>query len=106
MRGQLDIDPDDAENLGLLADYLANVGELAAARSAIDRALQMSPGNASAHYFAAVIERRGGNDAGALAALREALRLGYSARMLAADPQFDTLWDDGGFDAFVARESA
>ncbi len=106
VRGQLDVDPDDAENLGLLADYLANVDELQAARSAIQRALQISPQNASAHYFAAVIERRDGNDARALAALREALRLGYSARMLAADPQFDALWNNGGFDAVMARELA
>ena len=93
VRKQLDVNPDEPEDLSYLSVYLTNSGDHAGARVAIERSLAIAPENPSAHYFAAILEMNSGNDEKALSALEKAVRFGYSYKLLEADPEFSSLKD-------------
>jgi TolB-like protein/DNA-binding winged helix-turn-helix (wHTH) protein/Tfp pilus assembly protein PilF len=102
VRQQLDVvDADNPDDLYLLGNYLVNTGDLAGAREAIDRSLSLDEGNPSAHYFAAILELNSGNEQEALARLENACNLGYSYKLLAADPEFDALRPQAAFTALL-----
>lgn len=88
---QLAINPDDADDLAYLAVYQTNSGDHAAARIAIDHSLELAPDNPNAHYFHAILEMNSGNDEKALSELAKATNLGYSLKLLEADPEFAKL---------------
>lgn len=95
------VDADNPDDLYLLGNYLLNTGDLDGAREAIDRSLSLDENNASAHYFAAILELHSGNEEKALARLETACRLGYSNKLLAADPEFDALKPQAAFTALL-----
>jgi serine/threonine-protein kinase len=88
---QLSVNPDDPEDLALLGVYLANTGKLDSARDAIDQSLSLAPGNPSTHYFLAILELNAGNDEKTVESLAKAVQLGYSLKLLDADPEFAAL---------------
>jgi TolB-like protein/DNA-binding winged helix-turn-helix (wHTH) protein/Tfp pilus assembly protein PilF len=95
------VDADNPDDLYLLGNYLLNTGDLAGAREAIERSLSLDENNPSAHYFAAILELNSGNEQEALAELEKACNLGYSYRLLAADPEFDVLRPQAAFTALL-----
>jgi TolB-like protein/DNA-binding winged helix-turn-helix (wHTH) protein/Tfp pilus assembly protein PilF len=102
VRQQLEVvNADSPDDLYLLGDYLVNTGDLAGARKAIERSLSLTEDSASAHYFAAILELNSGNEQKALAELEKACDLGYSYKLLAADPEFDTLRPQAAFTALL-----
>lgn len=96
-RTNLDVNPDDAENLAYLAVYLINVREVEAAKASADRALMLAPESPSAHYFSAIVAFQTGNDGRGLAQLNLAVKFGYSTKLLNADPQFEHVREHADF---------
>ena len=99
----LDRNPVEPENLAYLAVYRTNSGDHAAARIAIEHSLALAPESPSTHYFAAILEMNSGNDEKALSELAKAARLGYSYKLLGADPEFAELRENAGFRAMLAE---
>lgn len=95
------VNPDNADDLYLLGAYLMNTGDLAGAREAIERSLSIAGDSPSAHYFAAILELNSGNKQKALVELEKACNLGYSYKLLAADPEFDALRPQEAFTALL-----
>lgn len=100
---RLAINPDDPEDLANLAAYLANTGRGEEARRAAYRAMELAPENPTTHYFAAIAEIRGGSRDTALELLKSAVRHGYSVQLIAADPQFESVRDEGVFKTLIAK---
>ncbi len=100
---QLAINPDEPEDLYHLSAYRVNTGDLAGARDAMERSLSLAPENPSAHYFAAILEMNSGNDEVAMAELEKATSLGYSYKLLQADPEFETLQAHAEFTALLDK---
>jgi TolB-like protein/Flp pilus assembly protein TadD len=100
---RLAVNPDDAEDLAHLAAYLVNTGRGEEARSAAYRAIELAPDNPSPHYFAAIVEIRSGAPEASLELLEAALGHGYSVRLIAVDPQFDTVREESAFKNLIAR---
>jgi len=88
---QLSVNPNEPEDLARLGAYLANSGNLDDAREALNRSMQLAPGDPTTHYYTAVLEMISGNDDKALEKLAKAVQLGYSLEMLEADPTFAAL---------------
>jgi serine/threonine-protein kinase len=88
---QLVINPDQPEDLAYLAVYRTNSGDHDVARQAINRSLQLAPESPTAHYFNAILEINTGNDEKALRELAKSVELGYSLKLLEADPEFARL---------------
>lgn len=87
-RAAIEINNEDSRAMYYLASYLAHLGQLEEARSWAARAREISPRDPAVHYFSAVVESFAGNDDATVDALAEALRLGYSSRIIRADPYF------------------
>jgi tetratricopeptide (TPR) repeat protein/predicted Ser/Thr protein kinase len=87
---------------------LAKLGRHSAARSAILRALELEPQNASNAYEAAVIANTAGAEEEAIARLEQAVRLGASVDDLRRDPEFANFAKTGRLQAIIsgARSSA
>jgi tetratricopeptide (TPR) repeat protein len=100
---RLAINPDDAEDLANLAAYLGNTGRAEEARRAAYRAMELAPEDPATHYFAAVAEIRGGSRDTALELLKSAVRHGYSVQLIAADPQFESVREEGVFKTLIAK---
>ena len=104
----LAVNPRDATLLADLGECRAMLGEGAAARERISRALELAPSDINVLYRAASIEEQLGDRAAALAHLGDALRGGYSRHEVAADPglaalrrdpRFDELWQSSQTDS-------
>jgi tetratricopeptide (TPR) repeat protein len=95
------VNADNPDDLYLLGDYLVNAGDLAGAREAIQRSLSLAEDSPSAHYFAAILELNSGDEEKALAELEKACDLGYSYKLLTADPVFDALRPQAAFTALL-----
>jgi tetratricopeptide (TPR) repeat protein/TolB-like protein len=85
------VNPGDVATTVRLAGYDAALGRVELARLALEEALRLTPRDPYLYYDAAVAWANMGMTAQALDALRDAVRLGYPARLVAADPMFDTL---------------
>ena len=83
---ELLLNPNDWETLGLLGIYYGFTNEPAVARRYADKMLATAPTQATAHYFDALVHWARGDAAATHAALRQALRLGFSFDMLQRDP--------------------
>ena len=73
------------------------------ARRAAYRAIELAPEDPTTHYFAAIAEIRGGDRETALELLKSAVRHGYSVQLIAADPQFESVRDEGVFKTLIAK---
>ncbi|MDJ0909309.1 MAG: FlgO family outer membrane protein [Woeseiaceae bacterium] len=90
-REQLAINPDDGGVLTFLAYCLAETGRDSEAEETIERAIEILPEDAAAHYFAALILNRSGDTNATLTELEAAIEHGHSHRTLAADPRLENL---------------
>lgn len=102
---QLAVNPDEGEVLMYLANYLARIGQSAAANRVIRRALAILPDDPSSHYFSAVVNNRDGDIEDALSELESAARFGYSLNNLEADPEFKDLNNHPRFRALFESET-
>lgn len=102
---QLAVNPDEPEDLYYLSVYRTNTGDLAGAQVAIERALFLAPESPSAHYFAAILQLKSGNDEKAVSELAKAARLGYSYMLLEADPEFAALQENSVFRAMLSKKN-
>jgi TolB-like protein/Flp pilus assembly protein TadD len=100
----LQLNPDDAYTLAMLAHYLINTDKPDAANSHLARAKELSPDNMYVHYYAALIAANVGDVDGALSSSRRAIESGYSSQVLLADaglrpvidnPEFRKLLENG-----------
>jgi tetratricopeptide (TPR) repeat protein len=89
--GELKIDPSDTSTLSLMAVYLAKVGRAEHARAAASRAMALAPGDGAVRFRAAEVLALGGLVDDALAAIEEAVRLGFSRSRISEEEDFVTL---------------
>ena len=99
---QLVINPDEPEDLAYSSIYLTNIGELNAARIAMNRALDLAPENPNMHYAAAILELNSGDRDAAMNELQHALRSGYSLRLLINDPEFVSIRNQDNYQALIS----
>jgi tetratricopeptide (TPR) repeat protein len=84
------VNPKDSRAMYYLASYLAHLGQFDEARAWSAKAVEISPEDPTAFYFTAVVESLGDDEEAAIDALAEALRLGYSVRIIKHGPYFDS----------------
>ncbi len=88
---ELLINPNDALLLADLAYYHSMMGDAVAALEALDRALALLPSDIDVQHRGAQIHQALGNETRALELLEEAVRNGYPADEIRADPLFADL---------------
>ena len=98
----LDVNPNDWRALAYVASYHANLGNIEAALTMLDRALALGPNDKQVHFFGAVTHVALGNVDRALQFLEEAAGLGYSAHAIASDPVFMEMRGDERFKNLLA----
>lgn len=101
---QLQVNPNDAELLGNLADYYSMIGDRTQATSFLDRSLRLGHGNKDLLFNAAMVYTQLGDTSVALEWLRKALRAGYSASTVREAPSFDRLRDDPRFQELLRSQ--
>jgi tetratricopeptide (TPR) repeat protein len=99
---RLAINPNDAEDLMYQGAYLANLDRHKEAIAAVTRAAEIAPDSPSTRYFEAIVQNFVGNPDKSLEKLEKAVELGYPLRLIAADPQFENLHNNGRFQAITA----
>lgn len=72
------------------------------ARTTIDRGLALAPDDPYSHYINGLVHLRAGDKAAALLALRLAADMGYSRRMMAAEPHLNLLKNEPEFLAILS----
>jgi len=97
----LDVNPNDPFTSMDLAWIEAMLDNSAAARTLINRALELSPDNPYTHYYNALVLLRAAETDAALSALQKAVDLGYSRKMLLAEPHFSSVRTDPRFPGLV-----
>ena len=88
---------EDPEAHASAAYYSGQLDDFALAEKYIQRALTLAPTDAVTHFRLALIRLRQNDSEQAIAAVREALRLGYPAKLLVSDPDFRPLVADPRF---------
>ena len=99
---QVLVNPASVQDLSALALYLQKAGDGAAALRRVDDALRQAPKDPQVWYRAAAVHALAGRRDAALAALQQALSLGFSRARVAADDDFGTLREQPRFAALVA----
>lgn len=102
---QLEVNPRNADTLGMLALYYAKKGEAKKGVEMIRRARGIKGKDISLMYYEAVVNSLGGNTKEALRALREALASGYPAREAQNDPELSGISGDPGFQKLIKEFS-
>jgi serine/threonine-protein kinase len=100
-RGALEINPNDPGTLMDLAWISAMLDDEESARDLIDKALSLAPDDPYVHYYDALILLRAGAADMAVAALLQAADRGYPVKILAADPQLESLRANSEFSEIV-----
>lgn len=90
----LEVNPNNPAFLMDLAWITAMLDRPQEARSLIDRALGIAPGDPYGHYYSGLIRLRAGDSGAALDDFGSALERGYPLGLLAADPQLESLRGD------------
>jgi serine/threonine protein kinase/tetratricopeptide (TPR) repeat protein len=93
-REDLRVNPRDARTLGYLAYYYAVLGDRQAARSYLQRALAVAPGDPELRFNAALAHNQLGDRDRALAWLKKALAAGWSPATVRDSPFLDNLRTD------------
>jgi len=88
---RLAINPLDAQTLGLMGHYYANIGQRRKALEHLSRANQLAPEDMYTYYFSATAFSALGDLDQAMEALEKALSLGYFKHLVSADAGLDSL---------------
>jgi serine/threonine-protein kinase len=96
------IDPTNGRTVVELADCAVMLGDLAKARTLVDEALRLAPGDSEVHYRAADVFETLGNRDAALRWLGEALRAGRHRSDLERSPSFAHLRADPRYAKLIA----
>jgi tetratricopeptide (TPR) repeat protein/TolB-like protein/DNA-binding winged helix-turn-helix (wHTH) protein len=99
----LKINPNDPFLMMDLSWIYAMMGKPEEARITIQRVLELAPDDPYSHYYDGLVHLRSGDKIAALTALQKAVNMGYSTRVMAAEPHLETLKNDATFSAMVAR---
>jgi tetratricopeptide (TPR) repeat protein/TolB-like protein len=103
-REAVQVNPRDVVSRTVIAMAHAKRGELAPARSEMDRVLEMNPMDAVALYNSGVLALMENRRDSALSWLERAVASGYPAGDLMVDPELRALHEDPTFRAIVARK--
>ena len=98
---ELGVNPNDPGILMDVAWIQAMLGDEAAARRDIEKALALTPTDPYASYYEGLINATFGDTAAALGALGRAVAYGYPIKMLAAEPLLVSLREDPRFKALT-----
>lgn len=98
---RLQVNPRDWETLGLLALYESHAGQTEHALITLGKGLALAPEEPDMHYFAALTYVELGNLDAAYEELQRALELGFSSRLVRADPDIAPLLDQARFQALL-----
>ena len=101
----LEVDPDDAVDLMVMAWASASLGNLEEATRLINRAVGVAPDNPYVRYYDGLIKHEGGDAEAAINALRLAVEMGYPVAMLGADPLLGRLHGDARFERILEEYS-
>ncbi|HXX45542.1 MAG TPA: tetratricopeptide repeat protein [Candidatus Acidoferrales bacterium] len=100
---QLTINPNNADALSSLAEYLARTHDPAAARRYLDRALKLQPQDVDVLFDACLVHLEAGEREAALTWLQKAIAAGYSRQQLLANPELVSLHSDPRFDRLAKQ---
>jgi tetratricopeptide (TPR) repeat protein len=95
------INPDDWNNIGLLAVYDAFGGHPDEALAQVERMLTLAPMEPSAHYYDALVEWQLGDADATYEALKSALAFGMSPVFIVRDPTLAPALKEARFEALV-----
>ncbi len=98
---RLRVNPADSEELLTLAWAQHRLGDSREALANVERRLKLDPGDPYSYYYDALIRYETGDEVLALEALRAALRNGYPAGMLVAEPYLGQLRASDEFHALI-----
>jgi serine/threonine-protein kinase len=99
----LEVNPKDANTLGVLALYHAKSGDPSRARALIQQARAIDSQGVALIYYEAVVHALANRDDQALASLERALVAGYPSREVAADPELRRLGRTPAFQRLLRR---
>jgi len=102
---QLQVNPNDAEVLGDVADYYAMQGDKQQALFYLDHSLQFGRGNKDLLFNAALVYADLGETGVALEWLKKSLDGGFSAATVREAPTFDHLKDDPRFQELLREKT-
>ena len=88
---QLQVNPRDANTMGLMALYYAKKGDSTQAKEFIKRARSIDPSDVYGLYISAVVDTIANEPKPAIAALRTALQKGFPIADLESEPEFAPL---------------
>ncbi len=96
------LNPKDAQALSGLGAVYAKSGDTREAEEFIHRARAIDPSDSNIAAKEAMVEHLAGHDGDSLKALREAIQLGYPARVAANDPFYKSLAGNAEFQQITA----
>jgi serine/threonine-protein kinase len=102
----LEVDPADADALAQLADSHAMLGEGDEARTSLEEALALAPGDVQVMELAAGVDEHLGDRDGALEWLGRAFEAGLSEQRVERNPWFEELRSDPRYRELVNRTEA
>jgi len=97
VRRELQINPDNWDNIGLLSIYYALDGQPSEAHEQLEQMLQLAPAQPAAHYYAAIVHSVLGDVGDALDALEQSVGFGMSPVFILRDPRFAVLRESPRF---------
>lgn len=103
---ELEVNPHDADALVSLAEYYAKKGDIPQASQYIQQANAIDPHNLDLLYTEAVVESLAGHPSGALKAIAEAFRNGYSPDQVKNDPELEGLRQNPEFAKLLSQYGA
>ena len=106
MRGELEINPRNADSLGWLAEWMARRGDRRSAMTGIRRALKLAPRDVNVMARAVNVFHLGGDRPQTLKWLKAALRSGYGLAEFERDPDLYALRRDLAYSKLVKSFAA
>ena len=97
IRGELELNPRDAESVGWLAEWLARRGHLKGAVPMVRRALRLAPRDVNGMARAVNVFHLAGDRSSALRWLGSALKSGYGRAEFERDPDLAPLRESAGY---------
>lgn len=98
---RLEVDAADGLTMAYLAAYLVSLGELEEAERYINAAIELVPDNPEVWYFSGLVNTRLNHHDLAIEDISRAIEMGYSTRLVAADPQFSELSELESFQSLI-----